>query len=145
MEERELYAMMITNRDLISKLLKSIILESKGVVTLSDMEGYLDELINQKDCFPTFDKINDRPVVHWNLEEDKEKEHLPFHETVKKVSDMGTDYLTVMVHAKCQNCDGAMNRIPGEKLEFKCNLCKVKHTFELVQKSEVESIDEGTL
>lgn len=139
------FAVKIVDREFIGELLCSVITENNGVITLGDMEKYLDEVYKSGKMYMSFE---DR-ALHWHLEDHAIESHSKLYNIHKGISKLDNDTVTITFEPKCTVCEGKLEKVDlayASYLDhsFRCTSCEEIITFRLEQVSKVkqENLDD---
>lgn len=133
------------NRDLIGKLITSVVIANGGSITRQEIEGYLDDSVINGNLRVQF---HDKQVV-WKEHEDNITEHKDrFHSVVEKVSGLDRDSIRIEFSIRCETCGGDLTKVETEDdkhRRYKCKTCMITHTFTIQSSVEVDTTGDDSV
>ena len=133
------------NRDLIGKLITSLVIANGGSITKHEAEGYLDDEIKNGNLRVQF---ADQKVI-WKVFDENITEHKEqFHSTVEKVAGLGHNSLRIEFDIRCETCGADLVKLDSDSNKsrrFKCKTCMVTHTFTISTTAEVDTTGDDSV
>lgn len=134
----------VKDRNLIGKLITSVVVANGGSITKQELEGYLDDEV-----------VNGLLRIHfhgqtliWKEHEDNIAEHKErFHSVVEKISDLDHNSLRVEFDIRCETCGSDLVKLDSDPKnhKFKCKTCMVTHTFTITTSAEVDTTGDDSV
>lgn len=135
----------VKNRELIGKLITSVVIANNDSITKQELEGYLDDGVISGNLHVQF---KDKQVI-WKTLEDNIGDHKErFHNVVERLSNLDDNSIQVIFDVRCKTCGGDLKRLKpsddGSK-KFRCNTCMVTHTFTISSSAEVDTTGDDSV